>query len=108
MTTTTTIRLSDIRTALRAIDPGADFKVSRYDTDDDSITVTTDDHRAVAKAADWLEANGFEVARTRRGRVRSEVYGGRWDFRHRFVAYPIHKSAVLTRARFNAPASASQ
>lgn len=86
----TTPRITDIRRELRAIDPDADFKVSRYDKDDaGSVKVTTYLHCGVEKAAAWLEANGFTVDRDKRGRACSEVIGGRHDFRHMLGAWPV-------------------
>lgn len=86
----TTPRITDIRRALRAIDPAADFKVSRYDVDEPgSVKVTVAMFSGVAQAGAWLEANGYTVNHDRGGRVDSRVVGGRWNFRHSFVAWPV-------------------
>jgi hypothetical protein len=81
--------LSEIRRTLRSEFPAADIKVSKQD---DALTVTTDDYliRAVLEAF-VTKTYGLEYIgrRCKDGTMDGDIYGSRWDYRHRFDFVPI-------------------
>lgn len=84
--------LSKIRSHLRGEFPDADIKVSKRDG---TLTVTTDDFgiRASLEAEVTKKYNVEYIGRRfKDGTMDGEIYGSRWDYRHRFDFVPTENA----------------
>ena len=82
------MRITDIRTALRALPDRRgwfDYKVSAYG--DKAVQVHAAEYAGIKAAAAWLEDNGFDVPRDRKGRLDIETGGTRDHPRWKIIAW---------------------
>lgn len=89
--------LSKIRSHLRSEFPDADIKVSKQD---DALTVTTDDYLIRSRLEAFVtKTYGVEYIgrRCKDGTMDGDIYGGRWNYRHRFDFVPTEEDENYER-----------